>query len=224
MKQSELIGAFSHELRNPLTLINSSLQLLETECPSVLDCPLWPQLRRDMADVLGLLDDMSSLNKSGHVLLSDLSLSGFFSELRSSFDPSMEERGIRFTVSLKLSHSDARISADHLKLKEAVSNLLMNAMDAVSEQKGEKTVLLLAEQSGSDILIHVRDNGPGIPDEYMETLFDPFVTHKPHGTGLGLAIVKNIVGQHGGSVRVRSRAGLSDSYTDFYLRLPAAEA
>lgn len=255
MKQSELIGTFSHELRNPLTLINSSLQLLEAECPAVLNCSLWTQIRRDMADVLHLLNDMSSLNKSGHVHLSALSLSGFLAELASSFYPAMEEKGILFTVSLAPSLSDVSVSADPLKLKEAVTNLLLNAMDAVSESepesepepepslkskpnsksepmlesepmlKGKKTILLLAERfETADILIHIRDNGPGIPAEYMETLFDPFVTHKPHGTGLGLSIVKNIVREHGGSIHVHTCTSLPDSYTDFCVRLPMAES
>jgi signal transduction histidine kinase len=71
--------------------------------------------------------------------------------------------------------------------------------------------------------IHVRDNGPGIPEEYRDTLFDPFVTHKLHGTGLGLSIVKNIMVQHGGTITVSTCTAQPDTCTDFCLTLPVLQ-
>lgn len=224
MNQSELIGAFSHEIRNPLTLINSSLQLLETDCPAVLDCALWPQIRRDIQDLLRLLNDMSSLTKSNRIIQTFLSVSCLFSSVDASIRPMMEEKDIRFTLSMEPSLSDVNLYADLSKLKEALINLLLNAMDAVAELKEDREILLFAEydtHNKADVLIHVRDNGPGIPSNYMETLFEPFVTHKPHGTGLGLGIVQNIIAQHGGSVRVNTCSTAPNSYTDFCLVLPA---
>lgn len=223
MNQSELIGAFSHEIRNPLTLINSSLQLLEVDCPEVLNSSLWSQIRQDMLDVLRLLNDMSSLNKSSHITQTTVSVSDFLSGIESSVRPLMEEKGILFTVSPEAPLRNICLWADSLKLKEAVTNLLLNAIDAVSALTCQGQVFLFAEQTEqSCISIHVRDNGPGIPAEYMDTLFEPFVTHKPHGTGLGLGIVQNIVKQHNGSITVNTCTDLPNTYTDFCLRLPMA--
>lgn len=227
MNPSELIGAFSHEIRNPLTLINSSMQLLETECPTVLDSTLWTQIRQDMQDVLRLLNDMSSLNKSSQINRTLISVSNLLSGIGTSVCPIMKEKNIRFAVSIEPSLSDINLFADSLKLREAITNLLLNAIDAVSERHSDREIYLSAEQTmraaETCVLIHVRDNGPGIPAEYMETLFDPFVTHKPHGTGLGLGIVKNIAEQHGGSITVTTRTNLPGSCTDFCLLLPTAE-
>jgi nitrogen-specific signal transduction histidine kinase len=71
--------------------------------------------------------------------------------------------------------------------------------------------------------IHIHDNGPGIPEEYLSTLFDPFVTHKAHGTGLGLSITENIAKQHGGTITVHTCTTLPDTYTDFCLSLPVLQ-
>lgn len=235
MNPSELIGIFSHEIRNPLTLINSSLQLLETDCPAVLDCPLWPQIRQDMQDVLRLLNDMSALNKSSKITPAAVPVSGLLAGIGTSVRPIMEEKGIHFTISIDPSLSNVNLFADSLKIREAITNLLLNAVDAVSETDGEGEILLRAAQSRqtdaqinsyqppAGVLIHIRDNGPGIPAEYMETLFEPFVTHKPHGTGLGLGIVKNIAALHGGRVSVDTCTAGQHSYTDFCLWLPLPE-
>lgn len=229
MNQSEFIGTFAHEIRNPLTLINSSLQLLETDCPAVLDCALWPQIRQDVQELLRLLNDMSSLNKSGHITKTLIPVSRLFSTIDASVRPMMEKKGIQFIVTVEPSLSDVNLFADLLKLKEAIVNLLLNAMDAVSELNENREILLLAEsaaisaskQTEPCVLIHVRDNGPGIPSEYMDTLFEPFVTHKPQGTGLGLRIVQNIITLHGGSVSVDTCNTPPGSFTDFCLRLTA---
>jgi len=66
------------------------------------------------------------------------------------------------------------------------------------------------------LVVTVRDNGPGIPDDLLPHLFEPFVTTKPSGSGLGLALVAKIIGDHGGLIEVDSRPGR----TEFRLHLP----
>lgn len=220
MDYSKLISEFSHEIRNPLTLINSSLQLLENDCPAVLDSPLWPQIRQDMQDVLRLLQDMSSLNKSSRITRIPVSISDLLTGIESSFRPMMEQRNMHFIVTIDDALRGTMINADGPKLKEAVTNLLLNAVDAVSESTCGGKIYLLASQADSLLTIHVKDNGPGIPSEYLDTLFDPFVTHKAHGTGLGLGIARNIVTQHGGSLLLDTCTSLPETYTDFCLQLP----
>lgn len=224
MQNTEYLSKFSHELRNPLTLINSSLQLLEKECPAVCESALWPQIRRDMSDVIRLLKDMSSSLKSPEkapVVISDL-----LSEISASFAPSMELKEIRFDTEVSAELTGACIGADRQKLRQALTNLLLNAADAVTERKKSDpalsgSVTLSAAREGSDLCIHVRDNGPGILPERLSTLFDPYVTYKPNGTGLGLGIVRSIAAQHGGTVTVDTRTA-PDAFTDFCLRLPLA--
>ncbi len=269
MTDAEYISRFSHELRNPLTLIYSSLQLLEKECPSVRESALWGQIQKDMRDVIQLLKDMSAPFSSYQ--MTPIDPVEFLTELSASFLPSMRMRGIDFTTDFSAELSGVRILADRQKLRQAITNLIVNAADAVS-QHGESeitvpadatsmpdtialtadasaapgTIALTADASsapdtiapptdasatpgritlsavldGADVCIHVRDNGSGIPQEYLADLFDPFVTHKANGTGLGLGIARTIAEQHGGTITVDTCTDPAVSYTDFCLRLP----
>ena len=226
-----LISKSCHEMRNSLTLIASSLQLLETEHPGVRKSSLWPQIKQDIQDVLSMLHDLSSINHSGKLNRVRFPVVSFLSEIRTSFLPLMKERGVSFDLLADDSLDSVTVSADKRKLREAISNLLLNALDAAASSENTSMkdsasgiVRLSAHFDGTDLSIHVKDNGPGIPDEYLPTLFDPFVTHKPHGTGLGLGIARSIINSHSGSISVSTHAEKPETYTDFCLRLPASPA
>jgi two-component system nitrogen regulation sensor histidine kinase GlnL len=115
------------------------------------------------------------------------------------------------------------------QLIQAVLNLVKNAAEAISGQANPEIVLTTGYQHGVRIavpgssrrldlplLVTVRDNGPGIPEDIRPHLFEPFVSSKPSGSGLGLALVAKIVGDHGGLIEVDSRPGR----TEFRLHLP----
>ncbi len=245
MQNSEYISRFAHEIRNPLTLICSSLQLLEKECPAVRESDLWEQIRKDLLDVIQLLKEMSA--PFGRLQKTSIDAAEFLSELSASFAPAMELRGICFVTELPDTLSGITLMADRQRLRQAITNLILNAADAVSAPgvSGELSdsgtsihsaedivagatvcsakgtfdsttirsaedivagrIILSAESDGSNLLIHIRDNGPGIPQEYLADLFEPFVTHKQGGTGLGLSVAKIIAEQHGGRLTVATR-------------------
>ena len=94
-------------------------------------------------------------------------------------------------------------------------------MDAVSETSAaQKRISFTSETDSHFLIIHVKDNGCGIPASHLDTIFDPFVTYKAHGTGLGLAIVKKIVEQHQGLLSVDTCSEPPHTYTDFCLKIP----
>lgn len=192
IESKNLLSKFSHEIRNPLTLISSSLQLLEKEYPQLQSAALWPQVKQDLDDILALLQDMSSLNNIDVIRRSYFTAESFLAEIKNSCASLMQERSVNFSIKSDHSLRTAKIFADKYKLREAIVNLLLNAADAVSMLKSEKTISLSCTSDETYIRFYIKDNGPGIPAEYMNTLFDPFVTHKTHGTGLGLGIVKNV--------------------------------
>jgi len=114
---------------------------------------------------------------------------------------------------------------------QVLLNLVKNAAEAITaagNANGEITLLTAFQHGvrlaipGSDQRVHlplvvvVRDNGPGIPDDIRQHLFDPFVSSKPSGSGLGLALVAKVVSDHGGLIEVDSRPGR----TEFRLHLP----
>lgn len=214
-----MISTLSHEIRNPLTLIYSSLQLLEKESPEVAESFLWPQIKEDVQDTIRLLKDISILNRSSTVSSQNIPLYSFLKGLTDSFQALMQERNITFLTYLDPQLLHLPFTGDEIKLKEALMNLLLNAADALDSCRYSGQILLTAVVCDRQLNIHIRDNGPGIPEDYLPTLFDPFVTHKTGGTGLGLSIARNAAISHGGTLTVETSSS-GDSYTDFCLTLP----
>jgi two-component system NtrC family sensor kinase len=103
------------------------------------------------------------------------------------------------------------VAGDESKLKRTIMNLVNNAIDALLDHKiSDPRIDITAEinKVSNSVIISVRDNGPGIPQEIIKTLFDPFVTkQKTNGTGLGLAIVKQYITAHGGEIKAGNDNG-----------------
>jgi signal transduction histidine kinase len=115
---------------------------------------------------------------------------------------------------LELTKAMAPIAADPDLLHRALSNLVLNAMDAMPEGG---TLILRTRQDGGRVSIEVSDTGPGLTQEECGRLFTPYYTSKTQGTGLGLAIVQSIISDHGGKISVRSTP---DHGTTFVIELP----
>lgn len=214
-----LMSRMTHEIRNPLTLIYSSLQLIERDCPSVSGISLWAQLKQDVQETILLLKDLSSPEETDSVRRRPVFLSSVLEKLSVSCKAFMNDRNISFFTDI--SPDLPPISGNEAQLKEAVLNLLLNSCDAAAENISGGTVFLSAREKDRQILIHIRDNGPGIPEAYRKTLFDAFVTHKPRGTGLGLSVVNQVIHQHSGSISFQTSTIPKKSFTDFCLILPA---
>jgi signal transduction histidine kinase len=103
------------------------------------------------------------------------------------------------------------VPGDESKLKRSIMNLVNNAIDALLDHKTNNPCIHVgadADKATGQVIITVKDNGPGIPQEIAKTLFDPFVTRqKSNGTGLGLAIVKQYVTAHGGTIKTKNERG-----------------
>lgn len=112
------------------------------------------------------------------------------------------------------------VAGDESKLKRSVMNLVNNAMEALLGNKTPNPSIVISaegDKAQNHVTITIRDNGPGIPDEIMKTLFDPFVTkQKSNGTGLGLTIVKQYITAHGGEISVQN-----DNGAVFIINLPS---
>jgi signal transduction histidine kinase len=126
----------------------------------------------------------------------------------------MTEMDIKLECNLAF---DGPVLMDGDRFRRVIYNIAGNAADAMPA--GGKLIIDVAQEPGRVVFTFV-DNGPGIPDEIQETLFEPFVTHgKSHGTGLGMAIVKKIVEQHGGQITYDSKRGQG---TKFVVKLPSS--
>jgi signal transduction histidine kinase len=108
------------------------------------------------------------------------------------------------------------LELDRYRMLRVFANLVRNAREAMGPNPGNK-LIFAADQVGSNIRFIVADTGPGIPNELLPQIFEPFVTHgKADGTGLGLAISKAVVEAHHGTISVTS----SDKGTSFQIDLP----
>lgn len=192
-----------HEIRNPLTLINSSLQFIEEEHPEVTDFRFWNQTMEDMKNLRKLLDELSTLQKGDILNITKINLFDFTEDLLESTAGFLMEKGTPLTLECDI--EDLDFHADSIKLRQAVVNLLKNA--AESSPAGSPILLkIFADETTLSII--VEDNGCGISYDDLKKIYQPFHTTKSYGTGLGLPIVKKIVQSHNGILAVDSIEGI----------------
>jgi len=116
---------------------------------------------------------------------------------------------------------DVTVRVDLEQMRRVIINLVTNALEALEESKSTDTLIEIeggASLAGDEVWLRVRDNGPGIADHELDTIFEPFRTTKSKGTGLGLPIARKIVESHGGTISARSVPGR----TELELTLPGA--
>jgi len=204
-----LTTGLTHEIRNPLNAAKLQLELLSRRArrldPSgqVLDGPV-----RVVKDELGrlsrLAEEFLSLARPRQLSPGEVPLRELFDEIIALQRPVIDEDEVVVDV-----RCDPGVSctADRERLKQALLNLVVNAVEAM-RGRPDRRLTLSAGDTGSDRFeIRVEDTGPGLSPDLVEDVFDPFVTTKEAGTGLGLPIVRRIVEQHGGSIVVEPADG-----------------
>ncbi len=215
--KSEFLAMMGHELKTPLHAIRGFSQLLLEE----IDGPLTAKQREDIQAVLGsgdhlleLIDNILRFSKleagEERLHLEEVEPEELLSEVVGSFARLAPKREIR----LESKVDPFMIRADRTKLKQVLMNLVSNALKYT--KRG--WVRVTAEQANGAALFAVEDTGPGIPPEYQERVFEPFIqldsstTREMMGLGLGLAIVKKYVEMHGGQVWLRSEPGQGSQF------------
>ena len=201
-----------HEIKNPLTLINSSLQLIQEEHPEVTTFRFWNQTMEDMKNLRSLLDELSTFQKGNVLNITKINLFDFTEDLLESTAGFLLETGT--PLNLESSIDDLDFYADDVKLRQAIINLLKNA--AESSASGSPIFLRITADP-HQLYISVADKGCGISKDDLSKIFEPFHTTKSYGTGLGLPIVKKIIESHNGKLHIQSEEGAG---TTFLISLP----
>lgn len=191
-----------HEIKNPLTLIGSSLQLIESEHPEVKTYRFWNQTIKDLHNLREFINELSDFQKVSNLQKTLISLFDFTEDLIDSTAGFLET--LKISLQFECEILDLDFVGDEAKLRQAVINLIKNA--AESSPAGS-AILLRISADTQMLCMEVTDRGCGIGKEYLSKIFEPFHTTKSYGTGLGLPIVKGIVDSHGGRLSINSKEG-----------------
>ena len=208
-----MLSTFSHEIRNPLALITSEMQMLSDSQPQLCFNEHWDNIMENLNYIRELLDELSRYQNAGHISLVQTDLSICLDRITSSFRPALDYLGISFETDIP--RDLPQISLDQTKIRQALFNLLRNAQEAIQHAHGKIRITASAVSDGIRITVH--DNGCGMTAEQMEQIFFPFVTYKPGGTGLGLAVTRQIIEAHQGTLQVES---IPEKGSTFYIFLP----
>ena len=217
-----LISRITHEIRNPLTLIFSTLQLIQSKNSSLASMPYWHSIMEDMKDLFLLLEQLSNYNQSDVLTSEPTDLGKLLMDLVVSFHSVAQLNENTLTVKL-LDGSHPYIdnyTCDYIKLKQVFTNIIKNAIEAV-DKKGHITITAFPPKQtpkGAYLIISIANDGPPIESDDMSNIFTPFITTKAGGTGLGLATANRIVISHGGYIEVVS----DKTGTEFSIHLPLA--
>lgn len=203
------ISKILHEIRNPLTLISSSIQLIQAQHPEVASYKHWNDVKEDIAFMKQLLNSLSSCNHSGRLKLMTIDFIQLVKSSVTIFEAELKKHKIQMDISCKNKH--AFIIGDSLKLKQVIINLLKNAYEAIDKEAGIISISFSCHED--TIELSISDNGCGIDEEEKQTIFTPFKTSKSSGSGLGLAISKQIVMAHHGSLTFTSNKNKGSTFT-----------
>ncbi|MDI6744594.1 MAG: ATP-binding protein [Thermodesulfovibrionales bacterium] len=203
----EMSAGIAHELRNPLGVIAGYTKLLSRKADAAL-IPTVEAISREIEVMDRIISDFLSFARPVELTLSKINLSEIISSCVSSI------AGVSGNIEVLLDiDKSVFISGDEILLRQAFTNLIQNAADAMKD--GGKLTFRYAK-AGGYAEITVSDTGHGIPEGIRDKIFLPFYTTKEKGTGLGLAIVHKIIMSHAGTIRVDS----TFSGTTFRLKLP----
>jgi len=210
----EMANSLMHDLRNPLSAITLASQLVTMihSDEETVDCCEKIRLQCDrVVAMAGELLEFSRGETKLHLKRTDTNalIRQFIAYNEDSFNKS--------GVKVNIANEPAEIEVDSTRLLRVLQNLVSNAVHVVKSRTDGRVDVQAWVRDGI-LHLSVRDNGPGIPDEIKDRLFEPFVTHgKEGGTGLGLAIVRNVVTAHRGKIQLETQAGQG---TEFLIRLP----
>ena len=203
-------AGIAHEIRNPLTGINTYLYTIEDLCQSDR---LEPQDMEVIRQILTQIQVASNKIESVIKRVMDFSKPGAPKMVRTDINESLQEainlssvtlrkKGIKFELSL--APDLPRCYADPHLIEQVVLNLITNAAKAMEKGNGDRIVEIRSSAKNNTLSIQVADSGPGVPDDLAEKIFDPFFTTSEEGSGIGLNIAQRIVADHNGSISLDS--------------------
>jgi len=229
LRQAESLAALTtlsagvaHEIKNPLASIDIHIQLLNREIAK-FDQEQMKNIKNFLAIVKEEIDRLNSIVQDFLFAVRPMSMSLSSENINVIIREMMdflkyELMDADIEVVLELDEDLPDVVVDPKYLKQAFLNIVKNSIQAIKE--GGEIRIKTEETQEGDVVVHVIDNGEGIPQELMGKIFEPYFTTRKSGTGLGLVIVYKIIKELGGDIKIKSEPGEG---TTFSIRLPVLE-
>ncbi|MCB9596079.1 MAG: HAMP domain-containing histidine kinase [Sandaracinaceae bacterium] len=212
----QLSASIAHEIRNPITAAKSLVQQMGEDPHNEANLEYAKVALEELDRVEASISHLLRYAREEPVERGSMQVDAVIDSALGALAPRLDGVQIQREVEAVEASGDAE------KTRQVIVNLVSNALDALDGAPGQPTVTIASGHNlaGSAAWVRVSDNGPGIPKERLERIFDPFYTSKSTGTGLGLAISKKLVEAQGGTLEVQSEPGR----TEFVMELPTPRA
>ncbi len=217
----QLVSGVAHELNNPLASVMAFAQLLLAAPEgAALDRPAVDAIHQEAKRAAKIVSNLLTFARQHQP-------ERRVTDLNRVVEDTLELR--RYALRIANVDIEARLDenlpltwADPFQLQQVMLNLVANAEHALAEWDGPRAIMITTSHEHGYLVVRVSDSGPGVPIEHQRRIFNPFFTTKPvgEGTGLGLSISDGIVREHGGRIRLESRAGGGAS---FVIELPVVD-
>jgi two-component system nitrogen regulation sensor histidine kinase NtrY len=217
----ELARRLAHELNNPLFPLQLTVEnmvrarhLPQEQCDEIFE-ESTATLMAEIANLKTIISRFSDFSKMPKPQESNLDVREVLQRVLALFAPTLDQREQSIALKTQIAPDRLMVSADAELLHRALSNLVLNAIDAMPDGG---TLTAVAARKSDVVQIKISDTGTGLTPEECQRLFTPYYTTKQHGTGLGLAIVQSVVADHHGTITVESIQG---GGATFVIELPA---
>jgi two-component system sensor histidine kinase HydH len=211
----EMATTVAHETKNPLNSIRLATSYLKKNFQGEILTEFLSIIEEEVMRLNEITSSLLGFSKPAPLKLKTCDINAIVKSTAELIRQEATDRNIEVII-LTDEHIPP-VQCDFSRMKQALLNLLINAMDASGEGDA---ITITTEAEGSSLKMSVQDTGPGIRREDIEKIFKPFYTTKTRGSGLGLAIVDRIVKEHGGRIEVDSTVGKGTTFT---IEIPAHE-
>lgn len=204
----ELASRLAHDLRNPLSVVKGTAQLIKITNKNLDEVTLKriELIEKSIFRMTHQIDGVLDYVKGNPIIKKEPS------SLNETIISALQTLMIPTSVTINFPKDDIRVMCDSQKMQIVFSNVILNAIQAIGDNKG--TINIRAKKKQNAVEIKIEDSGPGIATSIYDKMFDPLVTTKQEGTGLGLASCKSIIEQHGGTISATNKP------TTFTITLP----
>lgn len=210
----QMSSSFVHEFRNPLTSVIGFVKLLKDEHPGMPYLEIISQELEQLKFRITQFLHTSKMNTVIESKIEAITINDIIEEVVHFLYPSIVDSNIEVSTDMI---ADVKVYGDRNELKQVFLNLLINAIDALSEEKEKKRKIdIIAETDLDNISLSISNNGAPLSNDEIKLIFEPFYSTKKLGTGIGLFVCKKIVESHNGKISCISK----DDLITFQVTLP----